>query len=148
MGIALFVLQEIPYMIMPLIKLASNPIMNMQNETKWLEITQGIIGTCSMILLMLIVRDDVGCFSISTMREKIFFTATLAMLLMNYIGWAFYYTGHLYRWLIVICQFAAVPLLYLFYALWKKNYPLACSAALFFIVHTTNGYVNFIGYAS
>lgn len=34
MGIAAFVIQEIPYIIMPFIKPASNPIMNMQNEMK------------------------------------------------------------------------------------------------------------------
>ena len=33
-GIAAFVIQEIPYIIMPLIKPESNPIMNMQNEIK------------------------------------------------------------------------------------------------------------------
>ena len=43
-GIATFVIQEIPYMIMPLIKPYSNPIMNMQNEVKWLETVQGILG--------------------------------------------------------------------------------------------------------
>ena len=35
MGIAAFVIQEIPYIIMPFIKPASNPIMNMQNEMDW-----------------------------------------------------------------------------------------------------------------
>ena len=58
-GIAAFVIQEIPYIVMPLIKPASNPIMNMTNEIKWIETVQGIFGTLSMILLMLIVRDDV-----------------------------------------------------------------------------------------
>ena len=59
-GIAAFVIQEIPYIIMPLIKQESNPIMNMQNEIKWIETAQGVFGLLSMILLMLIVRDDVG----------------------------------------------------------------------------------------
>ena len=72
-GIAAFVIQEIPYMIMPLIKPESNPIMNMQNEIKWIETVQGLLGILSMILLMLIVRDDVGFFSLSTSREKAFF---------------------------------------------------------------------------
>lgn len=33
-GIIAFAIQEIPYIIMPLIKLKSNPIMNMQNDRK------------------------------------------------------------------------------------------------------------------
>ena len=57
-GIIAFVIQEIPYMIMPLINLKSNPIMNMQNEIPWIEKTQGIFGVLTMILLMLIVKDN------------------------------------------------------------------------------------------
>ncbi|MDE5884982.1 MAG: hypothetical protein K2H29_07925 [Oscillospiraceae bacterium] len=72
-GIIAFAIQEIPYMIMPLIKLKSNPIMNMQNEIPWIEKTQGIFGMLSMILLMLIVRDDNIFFSITTHKEKCFF---------------------------------------------------------------------------
>ncbi len=36
-GIAAFVIQEIPYIVMPLIKPTSNPIMNMTNGLKWIE---------------------------------------------------------------------------------------------------------------
>lgn len=143
-GIFAFVIQEIPYMIMPLINPESNPIMNMQNEIKWLEITQGILGTFCMILLMLLVRDDIPAFSVTTTREKIYFAATLLMIAVNFIGWAFYYSGHQYGWLIVISQFAVVPLYYLCFGLWKGNYPLAGTAAVFFIIHTVNGYLNFI----
>ena len=69
-GIAAFVIQEIPYIVMPLIKPASNPIMNMQNEIKWIASVQGIFGMLSMILLMLIVRDDVKLIPIETVKEK------------------------------------------------------------------------------
>ena len=47
-GIIAFVIQEIPYIIMPLIKPTSNPIMNMQNEILWIEKVQGMVG---MILI-------------------------------------------------------------------------------------------------
>lgn len=53
-GIVAFIIQQIPYIIMPLIKPASNPIMNMQNEIKWIETIQGILGMLSMIFLSLI----------------------------------------------------------------------------------------------
>lgn len=43
-GIAAFVIQEIPYIVMPLIKPTSNPIMNMTNEIQWIETVQGIFG--------------------------------------------------------------------------------------------------------
>lgn len=95
-GIIAFVIQEIPYMIMPLINPTPNPIMNMQNEISWIEKTQGIFGVLSMILLMLIVRDDNTFFSIASHREKVFFTITVLMILINFIGWIFYYLGFQY----------------------------------------------------
>lgn len=85
-GIIAFVIQEIPYIIMPLVKPELNPIMNMQNEIKWIETVQGIFGMLSMILLMLLVRDDVNLFSIETTREKVFFTLMIVMILINFVG--------------------------------------------------------------
>lgn len=129
---------------MPLVKPSSNPIMNMQNEIKWIETVQSVFGILSMILLMLLVRDDVKFFSIETTRERVFFTLTLVMILINFIGWTFYYAGHQWGWLIVISQFAVVPLYYLCFGLWKNNYPLVGTATLFFVIHTINGCMNFI----
>lgn len=143
-GIVAFAIQEIPYIIMPLINPSSNPIMNMQNEIKWIDTIQGIIGMLSMILLMLIVRTDVKPFSITTTKDKVFFALTVFMILINFVGWTFYYLGYQYGWLIVISQFAVVPLYYLFFGLWKSNYLLVATAVLFFIIHTVNGFMNFI----
>lgn len=58
---------------MHLIKPKLNPIMNMQNEIPWIEKTQSIFGVLSMVLLILIVRDDSQFFSITTQKEKVFF---------------------------------------------------------------------------
>lgn len=143
-GMIAFVIQEIPYMIMPLIKMKSNPIMNMPNEIPWIEKTQGIFGMLSMILLMLIVKDNDKFFSIAAYKEKAFFTITVIMILINFMGWAFYYLGFQYGWLIVISQFAVVPLYYLFFGLWKSNYLLVGTASVFFIIHTMNGCLNFV----
>lgn len=143
-GIIAFLIQEIPYMIMPLINPASNPIMNMQNEIQWIEKIQGIVGMLSMILVMLVVRSDNQFFSIATTKEKVCFAITILMIIINFVGWAFYYLGYQYSWLIVISQFAIVPLYYLFFGLWKSNYLLVGTATVFFIIHTINGYLNFI----
>lgn len=143
-GIIAFVIQELPYMIMPLIKPEPNPIMDLQNESKQIQILQGVFGMLSMLLLMLLVRDDVSFFPIETTRDKLFFISTIVMILINFTGWAFYYSGHQIGWLIVVCQFAAVPLYYLCFGAWTYNYPLVCTAAVFFIIHTINGYMNFI----
>lgn len=143
-GILAFVIQEIPYMIMPIINPESNPIMNMENEIKWISIIQGICGMLSMALLMIIVRDDIKVFSVSSRNEKIFFSLMILMILINFGGWTIYYLGHQHGWLIVISQFAVVPLYYLFFGLWKSNYLLVGTASLFFLIHTINGYFNFI----
>ena len=142
-GIAAFVIQEIPYIVMPLIKPASNPIMNMTNEIKWIETVQGIFGLLSMILLMLIVRDDVKLIPRETTKDKTFLFLTILMILINFIGWTLYYMGHQYAWLIIISQFAVVPLYYLFFGLWKSNYLLVGTAVPFFVIHTINGIINF-----
>ena len=143
-GIIAFMIQEIPYIIMPLVKPVHNPIMNMQNEIEWIVTIQNILGVLTMALLMLIVRDDVGLFSLKTTKEKTFFALTVLMLLINFIGWTAYYLGYQYGWLIVISQFMAVPLYYLFYGVWKSNYPMVGTAALFLIFHTINGFMNFV----
>ncbi len=143
-GIIAFVIQEIPYIIMPLIKPASNPIMNMQNEIQWIEKVQGLVGVLSMFLLMMIFRDDIKFFSIATTKEKVFFSLTILMILINFAGWIFYYMGYQYDWLIIISQITVVPLYYLFFGLWKSNYLLVGTASIFFIIHTINGYLNFI----
>lgn len=142
-GIAAFVLQEIPYIVMPIIKPACNPIMNMQNEIRWIEPVQGLFGTLSMILLMLVVRDDVKLIPRETAKEKIFLFLMIIMILINFFGWTLYYMGHQYGWLIVISQFAVVPLYYLFFGLWKSNYLLVGTAVPFFVIHTLNGIINF-----
>ena len=143
-GIIAFMIQEIPYIIMPLVEPVHNPIMNMQNEIEWIVTIQNILGVLTMALLMLIVRDDVGLFSLKTTKEKNFFALTVLMLLINFIGWTAYYLGYQYGWLIVISQFMAVPLYYLFYGVWKSNYPMVGTAALFLIFHTMNGFMNFV----
>ena len=68
-------------------------------------------------------------------KEKVFLLLVVSMILINFAGWAFYYTGHQYGWLIVVSQFAAVPLYYLCFGLWKSNYPLVGTATIFFIIH-------------
>ena len=142
-GIVAFAIQEIPYIVMPFVKPSSNPIMKKSNEIKWIGVAQGILGVLSMILLMLIVRDDVKLIPRETARERTFFFLMILMILINFIGWTLYYMGYQYGWLIIISQFAVVPLYYLFFGLWKSNYLLVGTAVLFFVIHTINGIMNF-----
>ena len=142
-GIAAFMIQEIPYIVMPLIKPASNPIMSMTSEIEWIETVQGLFGILSMVVLMLIVRDDIKPIPRETAKDKTFLFLMVMMILINYVGWTLYYMGHQYGWLIIISQFATVPLYYLFFGLWKSNYLLVGTAVPFFVIHTINGILNF-----
>lgn len=81
-----YVIQEIPYIFMPLVNPTHNPIMCMQNEIEWLVTIQNILGVLTMVFLMLIVRDDVGLFSLRTTKEKTFFALTALMLLITLLG--------------------------------------------------------------
>lgn len=128
---------------MPLIKPASNPIMSMTSEIEWIETVQGLFGILSMVVLMLIVRDDIKPIPRETAKDKTFLFLMVMMILINYVGWTLYYMGHQYGWLIIISQFAAVPLYYLFFGLWKSNYLLVGTAVPFFVIHTINGILNF-----
>lgn len=128
---------------MPLIKPASNPIMSMTSEIEWIETVQGLFGILSMVVLMLIVRDDIKPIPRETAKDKTFLFLMVMMILINYVGWTLYHMGHQYGWLIIISQFAAVPLYYLFFGLWKSNYLLVGTAVPFFVIHTINGILNF-----
>ena len=44
LGLVLFAIQEIPYMVMPLLKLKTNPIMNMTETSPCLDILEKILG--------------------------------------------------------------------------------------------------------
>ena len=49
-------MQEIPYMIMPFLKLKSNPIMNMTETSVALDILEKILGSLCIILMIFIVN--------------------------------------------------------------------------------------------
>lgn len=50
-GVVLFVLQEVPYLIMPLLKLRTNPIMNMQESSVVLNTCEKILGSLCIALM-------------------------------------------------------------------------------------------------
>ena len=58
LGLLLFAVQEIPYMVMPLIKPQSNPIMNMKESSAVLDISEKILGSSCIALMTFIVHKD------------------------------------------------------------------------------------------
>ena len=64
LGLVLFAIQEIPYMIMPFLKPESNPIMNMQESSVVLNGCEKILGSLCIALMTFVVCDEKKIFSI------------------------------------------------------------------------------------
>lgn len=143
-GILLFVMQEIPYMIMPLIHLKTNPIMEMPTRILFLDILEKIFGILSVAVMILVVHKDNKLFSINTKKEITFFGVATSIIILNFIGWIIYFCGGQSVAVMIIFIFCLPPLYYLFIGLWRSNYFLVIVSGLFFIVHLSNAFVNLL----
>ncbi|MDE6718615.1 MAG: hypothetical protein K2J68_01995 [Treponemataceae bacterium] len=82
LGLALFALQEIPYMVMPLFHLESNPIMNMAELSSALNVCEKILGSLCIAAMIFVVQESAPFFGIgSGIRRFGFFMATFVLLL-------------------------------------------------------------------
>lgn len=71
-GLVLFAVQEIPYIVMPLLKLQSNPIMNMKESSVLLDICEKILGSLCIAFMIFIVHKNAELFSVASKNEKVF----------------------------------------------------------------------------
>ena len=143
-GLALFAIQEIPYMIMPLVPLEANPVMNMPTNSVFLDVCEKILGVLCIVLMLLIVNKDSTLFSLRTKSEIAFFAVAAGLIAANFVGWVLYYCGLQSVAIMIVFIFALPPLYYLFIGLWRKNYFLVSAAGLFFVVHLSNAFVNLL----
>ena len=134
-GLVLFALQEIPYMLMPLFHLETNPIMNMTETSAILDVCEKILGSLCIALMVFIVHKDATLFSITNAREKLFFTLAMVILLTNFFGWGLYFTGHQSIFVMIFFIVAMPPLYYVAVGLWRQNIPLVVTGAVFLAVH-------------
>ncbi len=141
-GLLLFAIQEIPYMIMPILKPQPNPIMDLPEYCKLLAVAEGILGSACIALMVFVVRDDVPLFSIGSESRKAFFFLACAALLLNFIGWGIYFAGTRTPAVMLAFIVAMPPLYYLFIGLWRGNTPLIVAAAVFLPVHFIHVSIN------
>ena len=120
-GLVLFAIQEIPYMIMPLLKLESNPIMNMQESSVVLNTCEKILGSLCIALMTFVVCDEKKLFSIRDTHELLFFGISMGILLLNFFGWFLYFTGHQSIFVMMFFMVMMPPLYYVFIGLWSEN---------------------------
>ncbi|MEE3405840.1 MAG: hypothetical protein VZR73_17320 [Acutalibacteraceae bacterium] len=145
LGLVLFAVQEIPYMLMPLFRLETNPIMNMTETSEALDICEKVLGVLCIILMIFVVHNDAKLFSVSDDREKVCFTFALILLLANFAGWALYFTGHQSVFVMMLFIVALPPLYYTAIGLWRHNWPLAVAGMVFFAVHFSHVLGNLKG---
>ncbi|MCL2342601.1 MAG: hypothetical protein FWC62_01690, partial [Firmicutes bacterium] len=93
LGLVFFLLQELPYVIMPLIHMRSNPLMEMQDKSAVLSVLEKIIMISCVVVLLFLVHGDARWFSLGSTKEIVFFSVAMIALVGYFIGWFFYFGG-------------------------------------------------------
>ncbi len=142
MGLLLFVLQELPYLVMPLFRMESNPIMNMRESSVILNICEKIIGIGCVLLTIFLVQKDAELFSLGSGPDKIGFIAAVAALLLYYAGWILYFSGHQSIAVMMLFLVMMPPLYYACIGIWRHNRILTGSGILFLFIHFIHVWKN------
>ncbi len=142
LGFAFFLLQELPYIVMPLMPLTTNPLMEMQDKSIVLNALEKLLGISCILVMLFLVREDAKWFSLNDPRQIAFFGVAMAAIVGYFIGWGFYFSGFQSRALILCTLVALPPLYYAFIGLWRKNYVLAVLGGMFMITHISNVWNN------
>jgi len=133
LGLVLFLIQEIPYMVMPLFKLETNPIMNMQEASDILDVCEKILGSLCVVFLTFIVHCEAKFFSVRSGKELFYFCIIIGVLLLNFFGWSLYFTGH--QSILVMLFYLVEPLCYSSYLFFDR----AFKKLGFFCIEKGNG---------
>lgn len=142
LGLALFVLQEIPYMVMPLFQLESNPIMNMQESSVALDILEKTLGFLCIAIMTFVVQENVPFFSAGSGISKAGFISANVILALNFFGWGLYFHGYQSLGIMMFFIVALPPLYYACIGLWRKNWILLAAGVTFEMVHFVHIYEN------
>ena len=144
LGLAFFFVQEIPYMIMPLIPIDTNPIMNMQTEFMALDVAEKIFGSLSIAVMLLIVNGETKWFSLKDVQERVSFIGAVIIILLNFLGWGLYFGGYQSVAIMMVFLVVMPPLYYVAIGLWRKNYVLVIIGGLFWIFHFSNALTSLL----
>jgi hypothetical protein len=138
LGLAFFALQELPYIVMPLIPLQTNPLMEMADKSAVLNVLEKISGISCIIALLFLVRGDARLFSLKSAKEVVFFVVAMLAIVGYFVGWAFYFNGYQSIPLMLCTLVALPPVYYAFIGLWRGNPLLAALGGLFLVAHLSN----------
>lgn len=146
LGMVLFALQEIPYLVMPLFHLENNPIMRMQETSAFLDICEKVLGVSCIALLVFVVQEHASVFSVGSGIHKAGFVVAAAALLLNYVGWSLYFAGYQSFAIMMGFLVALPPLYYASIGLWRGNWPLFITGLVFEVIHFVHVYGNLRGW--
>ncbi|MDR1775232.1 MAG: hypothetical protein LBS17_02045 [Actinomycetes bacterium] len=144
-GLLLFFLQQLPYLVMPAIPMAANPLVEMVDKIAVLNLAEKVLGVSCVLLMLFLLRDDTTWFSLKMPREKLWFAAAVAALVVYYAGWVLYFTGTQTLPVLLGILVAMPPIYYSAIGLWRRNVPLAILGVVFLCVHMANVSVNLLG---
>ncbi|MCR5601138.1 MAG: hypothetical protein K6G33_10420 [Ruminococcus sp.] len=142
LGLILFAVQEIPYMVIPLFRLGSDPIMHMKESSAVLDVLEKVLGSLCIALMAFVVHKDAEFFAVGSGSAKLFFWLAAAVLLLNFAGWGLYFAGHQTFFVMMFFIVLLPPLYYVFIGLWRNNIPLTAVGAVFLIVHFVHVWGN------
>ncbi|MGI6014290.1 MAG: hypothetical protein ACOX7K_08470 [Oscillospiraceae bacterium] len=142
LGLILFALQEIPYMVMPLFRMTDNSIMNMQESSFILGICEKILGSLCIAIMCFIVQEKATAFSMGDGINKAGFVLAVVILLLNFLGWGLYFSGYQTLWVMMLFIVALPPLYYAAIGLWRQNWILLIAGIVFEVVHFVHVYGN------
>ena len=142
LGLVLFAIQEIPYMVMPLFHLETNPIMNMVETSAALDVCEKVLGSLCIALMIFVVHEEAVLFSAAEGRERLFFAVAMGVLLLNFFGWGLYFGGHQSVFVMMLFIVMMPPLYYVAIGLWRRNVLLAALGTVFLVVHFLHVYGN------
>ena len=145
LGRLLFAVQEIPYMLMPIFHLETNPIMNMAETSATLDVCEKVLGSLCIALMIFVVQKDAAFFSIAESREKVLFALAVIVLLANFFGWGLYFSGRQSVFVMMFFIVLMPPLYYVAIGLWRRNVLLAVIGVVFLVVHFVHVYGNLRG---
>lgn len=132
-------------MVMPLLKLENNPIMNMQESSIILDRIEKILGSLCIAIMTFVVQENASLFRIGSGISKIGFISAAAVLLLNFFGWGLYFYGFQSLGIMMFFIVALPPLYYVCIGLWRQNWILLATGAVFEIVHFIHVYMNLKG---
>ena len=142
LGLVLFIIQEIPYIIMPLFKLKTNPIMNMTESSIILDTLEKILGSLCIVLMVFIVNNNTSFFEVGSGVQKVAFISMIVVLVLNFVGWGLYFKGFQSISIMMLFIVLLPPLYYICIGIWRQNWILVYIGIAFLFIHTIHVYKN------